>query len=186
MSSSFLQRWSKNKSESQIEQGQHIEKTENDTPQLSADKVEDSVTEESDIELTMSDVDTLDGNSSISAFMTEGVEKSIKKAALKKIFLSDEFNVVDGLNDYDHDYASVGSLPSEIAQTLRQWINSDDENETDSQTEPVISEANIETNADESTTTEPAVISTVNDEFITEQHENEYTAEADNKTKKTT
>jgi hypothetical protein len=36
--------------------------------------------------------------------------------------MSPEFNVVDGLNDYDHDYASVKSLSSDVAATLRNWV----------------------------------------------------------------
>ncbi|GAL19238.1 hypothetical protein JCM19235_2661 [Vibrio maritimus] len=33
-----------------------------------------------------------------------------------------EFNVVDGLNDYDHDYSAVKPLATEVAETLRGWV----------------------------------------------------------------
>ncbi|MGF1720944.1 DUF3306 domain-containing protein [Vibrio kyushuensis] len=60
---------------------------------------------------------------SISAMLLSDVDPLIKKAALRKLFMSEEFNQVDALNDYDHDYSSVKSLTSEVAQSLREWVN---------------------------------------------------------------
>ncbi len=65
------------------------------------------------------------------------VDKAVKKAALRKMFMSPEYNVVDGLNDYDHDYSAVKPLASDVAETLRGWIkNVADETEPQ---EPVAS-----------------------------------------------
>lgn len=65
------------------------------------------------------------------------VDKAVKKAALRKMFMSPEYNVVDGLNDYDHDYSAVKPLASDVAETLRGWIkNVADETEPE---EPVAS-----------------------------------------------
>jgi len=50
------------------------------------------------------------------------VDKAVKKAALRKLFMQPEFNVVDGLNDYDHDYSAVKPLATEVAETLRGWV----------------------------------------------------------------
>ncbi|MCL9776783.1 DUF3306 domain-containing protein [Vibrio methylphosphonaticus] len=61
---------------------------------------------------------------SMSELMTKtGIDKAAKKAALRKMFLSPEFNVVDRLNDYDHDYAAVKPLAAGVAETLREWVN---------------------------------------------------------------
>ncbi|POF52425.1 DUF3306 domain-containing protein, partial [Vibrio vulnificus] len=50
-------------------------------------------------------------------------DEAAKKAALRKLFHSEEFNVVDRLNDYDHDYkSSIGALAPNVAQTLREWM----------------------------------------------------------------
>jgi hypothetical protein len=55
------------------------------------------------------------------------VDKAVKKAALRKLFMQPEFNVVDGLNDYDHDYSAVKPLATEVAETLRGWVKDIDE-----------------------------------------------------------
>ncbi|MEZ8823809.1 DUF3306 domain-containing protein [Vibrio amylolyticus] len=74
-------------------------------------------------------------DSSVASMLTSDVDPLIKKAALRKLFLSEEFNQLDGLNDYDQDFSAVQSLSSEVAQTLREWMkspNSEEENVTDS------------------------------------------------------
>ncbi|MFA0438864.1 hypothetical protein BCU70_11915 [Vibrio sp. 10N.286.49.C2] len=73
---------------------------------------------------------------SMSELMSKtGLDKAAKKAALRKMFLSPEFNVVDRLNDYDHDYASVKPLAAGVADTLRQWINKVEELDADEEVE---------------------------------------------------
>ena len=68
----------------------------------------------------------------MSELMTKtGLNKAAKKAALRKMFLSPEFNVVDRLNDYDHDYAAVKPLAAGVAETLREWVNKVEELESD-------------------------------------------------------
>ncbi|MCW8348531.1 DUF3306 domain-containing protein [Vibrio sp. ZSDZ65] len=68
----------------------------------------------------------------MSELMTKtGLDKAAKKAALRKMFLSPEFNVVDRLNDYDHDYAAVKPLAAGVAETLREWVNKVEELESD-------------------------------------------------------
>ncbi|PMJ98749.1 hypothetical protein BCU12_21625 [Vibrio sp. 10N.261.55.A7] len=74
-------------------------------------------------------------DSSVASMLTSDVDPLIKKAALRKLFLSEEFNQLDGLNDYDQDFSAVQSLSSEVAQTLREWTkssNSEEVNVTDS------------------------------------------------------
>ncbi len=140
MGSNFIQRWSKNKSESQSEatestlQAEVVDTFSNDTV------IEESVDNECQPLPSMSDVDSLESHSSLAGFLAKGVEKSIKKAAMKKIFLSSDFNVLDGLTDYDQDFSSVGSLPAEVAQNLRKWIKEEEEIEPQSVTEPLMEE----------------------------------------------
>ncbi|HAS8492269.1 TPA: DUF3306 domain-containing protein [Vibrio vulnificus] len=62
-------------------------------------------------------------NTPISALLASNADEAVKKAALRKLFHSEEFNVVDRLNDYDHDYkSSIGALAPNVAQTLREWM----------------------------------------------------------------
>ncbi|MDF2152210.1 DUF3306 domain-containing protein [Vibrio sp. CAU 1672] len=74
---------------------------------------------------------------SVAALLASGAKASVKKAALRKLFLSPEFNELDGLNDYDHDYSQVKSLSAEVAEKLRDWIQEEpEEHEESNDAEP--------------------------------------------------
>lgn len=66
---------------------------------------------------------------SIAALLVSEASESVKKAALRKLFLSEEFNVRDGLDDYDDDYSNLTSLSKEVADTLRDWVRDETEPE---------------------------------------------------------
>ncbi|EJT1339141.1 DUF3306 domain-containing protein [Vibrio vulnificus] len=69
------------------------------------------------------DLENKSENAPISALLASNADEAAKKAALRKLFHSEEFNVVDRLNDYDHDYkSSIGALAPNVAQTLREWM----------------------------------------------------------------
>ncbi|MCE1777230.1 DUF3306 domain-containing protein, partial [Enterobacter hormaechei] len=59
---------------------------------------------------------------SIANLLVSEASESVKKAALRKLFLSEEFNVRDGLDDYDDDYSNLKSLSEGVAETLRDWV----------------------------------------------------------------
>lgn len=59
---------------------------------------------------------------SIANLLVSEASESVKKAALRKLFLSEEFNVRDGLDDYDDDYSNLKSMSEGIAETLRDWV----------------------------------------------------------------
>lgn len=54
--------------------------------------------------LTMEDVAKLTRDSDYSAFLARGVDESVKRSALKKLFADPHFNVMDGLDVYIDDY----------------------------------------------------------------------------------
>ncbi|MGF1762134.1 DUF3306 domain-containing protein [Aliivibrio kagoshimensis] len=140
MGNNFIQRWSKIKTESHSKASESTQKT-GVVDEISTDSASDEPINNESLPLpSMSDVDALESNSSLAGFLSEGVEKSIKKAAMKKIFLSSDFNVLDGLTDYDQDFSSVGSLPAEVAQNLRKWIKEEEEIEPQLVTEPLMEE----------------------------------------------
>lgn len=57
---------------------------------------------------------------------------------MRKLFLSEEFNVRDGLDDYDDDYSNLKSLSEGVAETLRDWVKDKTEEETTLEEEQVI------------------------------------------------
>ncbi|MAC45273.1 MAG: hypothetical protein CMI12_00260 [Oceanospirillum sp.] len=77
----------------------------------------------------MPDVATLDGNSDVSGFFSEDVSEKLRKKALKAMFLSPEFNLRDGLEDYDDDFSIMPSLSEKVAASLRNWVDEKDPEE---------------------------------------------------------
>ncbi|PMM35126.1 hypothetical protein BCT55_17410 [Vibrio splendidus] len=75
---------------------------------------------------------------SVAQLLVSEASESVKKAALRKLFLSEEFNVRDGLDDYDDDYSNLKSLSEGVAETLRDWVKDKTEEETAPEEEELI------------------------------------------------
>lgn len=60
---------------------------------------------------TLADVARLTRDSDYTAFMSRGVDETVKRAALKKLFSDPQFNVMDGLDVYIDDYGRPDPLP---------------------------------------------------------------------------
>ena len=120
MASSFISRWSKRKFDGEQEQNASLTDLppEDAAGQLESDGSSTDITLEQDSEET-----------SVAALLVSEAESAVKKAALRKLFLSGEFSEVDRLNDYDHDYKAVKSLSTDVAAKLREWVNQDHEQE---------------------------------------------------------
>ena len=140
MATSFLSRWSKRKLE---ESSQHDEEI---TPIAETEQSEDNVTALSNADES-SDALNIDEDSqapditasvetekteemSVAQLLVSEASESVKKAALRKMFLSEEFNVRDGLDDYDDDYSNLKSLSQDVAETLRDWVKDEPDAET--------------------------------------------------------
>ncbi|MEZ9556667.1 DUF3306 domain-containing protein [Vibrio splendidus] len=106
---------------------------------------------------------------SVAQLLVSEASESVKKAALRKLFLSEEFNVRDGLDDYDDDYSNLKSLSEGVAETLRDWVKDKTEEETTLEEEQVIdnkyesevlehSESDLEVSDNEFETSESAEI----------------------------
>jgi hypothetical protein len=63
-------------------------------------------------------LDSLDFSSDFSAFLRAEVEEQVKRAALKKLFHSDHFNQMDGLDVYIDDYNQFEPLTEDILSQL--------------------------------------------------------------------
>ena len=63
-------------------------------------------------------LETLDFNADFSMFMQEGVDGETRRNALRKLFMTDHYRVMDGLDVYVEDYSRPTLLPSDLLQTL--------------------------------------------------------------------
>lgn len=121
-----------------------------------ADKSSDDV-------LTIADADCVTFDSGVASFLKQGVNKSVKKAALAKLFHSDEFNYISAMDDHTEDFSNIPKLDDSIAKQLRGWVKTvleEPEQETDRVSETDRAEApSIEQ-------TEEAEMSAVEDETV--------------------
>jgi hypothetical protein len=67
----------------------------------------------------MPPLDSLGEDDDYSGFMSPGVSEALRTRALRKLFTSGKFNVVDGLNDYDDDFTSFEPLGDVITSDMR-------------------------------------------------------------------
>ena len=63
-------------------------------------------------------IDSLGIDSDFTAFMRPGVDESLKRGALKKLFSDPRFNVMDGLDVYIDDYSKPDPIDPAIVRTL--------------------------------------------------------------------
>lgn len=68
---------------------------------------------------TLEDVARLTQESDYSAFVAQGVDKTVQRMALKKLFADPHFNVMDGLDIYIDDYNKVTPLSAEMLASLK-------------------------------------------------------------------
>jgi|AntDeeMinimDraft_4_1070355.scaffolds.fasta_scaffold17795_2 hypothetical protein len=129
---SFLARWSRRKHEA--EHGPPAEEAEpeaapaetpidTDRHAPPAETVgEDTTTAVEDTEPADADLphpDTLDRNSDFSVYLKRRVSSAFRRAAMRRLFSSPEFNVRDGLDDYDEDYTQFQSLGNTVTAHMR-------------------------------------------------------------------
>lgn len=81
-------------------------------------------TEEPQKELTDEDmppIEELDEHSDFSQFMSPGVSEGLRRLALRKLFGLPQFDIRDGLNDYDDDFSNMKPLAAELVEKVRSW-----------------------------------------------------------------
>jgi len=124
---SFLRRWSKRKlDEPTIAQGgAHVEQELLSTADQPHEIKRDPTLDQSRLELTDEDmppVETLDENSNFSGFLSPKVSETLKRQALRKLFHLPQFNITDGLDDYDEDFTSFDKLGNIITHEMRRQM----------------------------------------------------------------
>lgn len=87
-------------------------------------------------EVKLPDLDLLDGDSDYSAFLSPGVDLLLRRRALRKLFHSPKFNVLDGLDDYMGDFRNFEPLGDIVTADMRHRIEQAAERLAESLEEP--------------------------------------------------
>jgi hypothetical protein len=68
---------------------------------------------------TLRDIALLNAESDYSAFVAAGVDRTVHRAAMKKLFSDPHFNVMDGLDIYIDDYTKPSPLSASMLAALQ-------------------------------------------------------------------
>ena len=123
----FLRRWSKRKldaASAPVDGVGHAATIEPDILQQEVNH-HNSEPEQNRIELTDEDMpplETLDENSDFSGFLSPKVSETLRRAALRKLFHFQQFNITDGLNDYDDDYTQFEKLGNVVTHEMKRLL----------------------------------------------------------------
>lgn len=111
---SFFNRWANRKAESS-----------KDAPLAPAPAAEADTEHSADIAPpqarpmpTLEDVEKLTRDSDYAPFVASGVDETVKRSAMKKLFSDPHFNVMDGLDIYIGDYNKFEPIPPEMLALL--------------------------------------------------------------------
>ncbi len=121
----FLQRWSRLKSETR-DTGRSAVEPDDTTPP--APVAEDRPAPSPSAEgtgpkgIALPDLESLGPDSDYSAFLGPDVDLSLRRAALRKLFRSPKFNVLDGLDDYCDDFTQFAPLAGIVTADMRHHV----------------------------------------------------------------
>ncbi|MCP3869845.1 MAG: DUF3306 domain-containing protein [Gammaproteobacteria bacterium] len=117
----FISRWSRRKQEAgQLEDHSDAGKLEGQTEQPTG--ADETLESPPLTDADMPAVESLDAESDFRGFLSPGVSEQLRRIALRKLFHSAEFNVRDGLDDYDDDFTQFTKLGELITADMKyQW-----------------------------------------------------------------
>ncbi|WP_286238494.1 DUF3306 domain-containing protein [Neptuniibacter halophilus] len=153
---SFFNRWSQRKAESRNDPIPDEALSAEDIPQ--APEEEGVPAAETEPELTDADMpalETLDSESDFAQFFSPGVSQELRNLALRKLFLLPEFNLRDGLNDYDDDFSKMPELTQAVIDKLRSWVNEEVEEAEQQVKKELMQESDEEVAESAAATTSP-------------------------------
>ncbi|MCP4595547.1 DUF3306 domain-containing protein [Neptuniibacter sp.] len=131
---SFFSRWSQRKAEQRETDPSTDEAVEvADSVIVEADENEEVILTDED----MPDIESLDQDSDYGQFFSTGVSDELRDLALQKLFRLPEFNLRDGLNDYDEDFSKMPELAEAVVAKLRNWVNEKEEDLKEELTEQI-------------------------------------------------
>ncbi len=131
----FLRRWSKRKLDATSAPVDGVDDAATIEPAIQQQEVNhhNSEPEQTRVELTDEDMpplETLDENSDFSGFLSPKVSETLRRAALRKLFHFQQFNITDGLNDYDDDYTQFEKLGNVVTHEMKRLLEQGAEKST--------------------------------------------------------
>jgi hypothetical protein len=116
---SFLQRWSRLKSETR-DAGHPVGPLDDTTPLSAREESQpEQPTPATPVAGVLPDLESLGPDSDYSAFLGPDVDVSLRRTALRKLFRSPKFNVLDGLDDYSDDFTQFAPLAGIVTADMR-------------------------------------------------------------------
>jgi hypothetical protein len=118
----FLGRWSRRKQATQ--KGELVARSET-TREMSGDGDTTGDEENSQdappplTDADMPSLNDLDGDSDYSGFLSPDVSEELRRMALRQLFHSAQFNICDGLDDYDEDFTSFEKLGDIVTSDMK-------------------------------------------------------------------
>ena len=70
----------------------------------------------------MPELSSIGDDGDYSGFMSPGVSEGLRNKALRQLFMSAQFNVLDGLNDYDDDFTTFEALGDIVTSDMRHRV----------------------------------------------------------------
>jgi len=121
----FLQRWSRLKSATR-DAGRSSDPPDETTPPSQVDKGPPeppaSAGGAAPAAIALPDLESLGPDSDYSAFLGRDIDVSLRRAALRKLFRSPKFNVLDGLDDYCGDFTQFAPLAGIVTADMRHHV----------------------------------------------------------------
>jgi len=117
----FLERWSRRKQQARDGIDEEVE-VPPDAVEAEAAQAAAGAPDAPNAVPELPDLDSLGEDSDYSAFMTPGVDPSLRRQALRKLFSSPKFNICDGLDDYCEDFTQWAPLGDVITADMRHHI----------------------------------------------------------------
>jgi Protein of unknown function (DUF3306) len=119
---SFLQRWSKLKSAARDAERRAELAPADASATTDVDLAAQRPPLTGPAETVLPDLDQLHQDSDYSAFLSPAVDPLLRRAALRKLFHSAKFNVLDGLDDYSDDFTNFAPLGDIVTADMRHHL----------------------------------------------------------------
>ena len=169
----FLSRWSRRKTEQSSAPAVEVETRPESLPEHDPQAlapISDEVTDEISVTAGKSDsnpeqnaehddpipltdadmpaIESLSEASDYSQFLSSGVSDELRNLALRKLFNLPQFNIVDGLNDYDEDFSKMPALSQEVVARMRSWMQDKQEQVVNEISDEITDASSLENSAE--------------------------------------